>query len=861
MVFWPRSLEKISLKQYLNNYICPDFQVGVFLMKYAKYIGILLALISIGKLSYAQTRNYKIAKTSDVIKIDGVLNENCWSGSEQASNFTQWIPDPMQPETQKTIVRMCYDETAIYIGAILYQDPSTIRKQLTPRDEIGNSNADVFGVYFDTYKDKQNGFAFKVTAAGSKQEERMVNGGNEGTGDVSWDAVWTSKVRITDSAWIVEMQIPFQAVRFPKNKVQDWGLQFLRQFRSRRERSYWNPVNPRETGFLAQAGALQGIQNVEPPVRLIFFPYLSTGFQRKPSEGGATNQWLRSGGMDVKYGINEAFTFDMTLIPDFSQVISDQLIRNLSAFEQQLTENRPFFTEGVELFNKQGLFYSRRVGGTPKGFNSVGARYANDSIYEIDQNPNVTPLYNSFKISGRTEKKLGIGLFNALATPVKANVINKITGEKIEEETEPLTNYSVFVLDQGLKGQSFINFTNTNVARAGDGLDANVSALEVKLFSKENKYMYRFNHATSFNSENSTGTKWIGRFEKISGKIRLAQHLRYLSPKYDQTNLGLQFDRNDLYSYTQFRYFENKPKAKHLQLYNIYLNSSLSYNAQPYSFRRWEVAATYFMLLKNFWDISLTIENTPFAPINFYQLASFGERIKEFPYLFTNVRGSTDSRKKFFWAWNYGFGKGTIDPNPNYITLSNTLRYRFNDHLEISTTYSIENNESNIGYSFYDNALDRPIVAFRDIKQQTAQINLAYNFSPKLNLTGRFRHYNSKINNKSLHTTSANGSWQNNVYIAQAAADYNENYNLQNVDVFLNWIYAPGSRMILSYKQWLNDSYILNDRLENSFSNNLFQVIERPKAFEVSLRFIYYLDYNRMKQFIKGNKIKNLELQ
>lgn len=814
-------------------------------------IFLLLILNGLALTASAQEKSYIIEKTNERIKIDGLLNETAWQQAAVGKDFTQFIPDPMEPASQKTVVRMLYDEEAVYIAAILYQPENTLRKQLTPRDGIGNANADLFGVYFDTYNDNQNGFAFKVTAAGSQQEERLINGGNEGTGDVSWDAVWTSKVQTTDSAWIVEIQIPFQAIRFPKNAIQDWGVQFIRQFRSRRERSFWNPVNPRETGFLAQAGKLEGIKNVEPPVRLILFPYVSAGLQQKPLEGGGVErQFLRSGGMDLKYGINEAFTFDMTLIPDFSQVISDQIIRNVSAFEQQLTENRPFFTEGVELFNKQGLFYSRRIGETPGGFSTINKKYSDADRYEIRQNPNVTPLYNSFKISGRTEKKLGIGLFNALATPVKARIMDRSTGIEIEEQTEPLSNYSVFVLDQGLKGQSFINFTNTNVLRAGNARDANVSALELKLFSKENRFAYRLNHATSTNTDGLSGTKWIGRFDKISGKIRLAQQVRYLSPKFDQTDLGLQFDRNDLFSFSQFRYFENKPKAKHLQLYNIYLNNTLSYNAQPFSYRRWEVSATYFLLLKNFWDISFTLENTPLAPINFYQLASFGERIKEFPYIFGRLNGSTDSRKRLFWAWDYGRGNGTIKPLPRYINLSNTLRYRFNDHLEVSATYSYENNESNIGFSFYDGVIARPLVAFRDILEQTGQLDLAYNFSPNLNITGRFRHYNSKIRNKSLHTTSANGDWQNNTYNGATASDYNENYNLQNIDVFLNWIYAPGSRMIISYKQWLNDAYVLNSSEGNSFTNNLFQVIEKPKAFEVSVRFIYYLDYGMMKNFV-----------
>ena len=227
--------------------------------------------------TYGQVKSYAIKETIGKIKIDGILNEADWQLANEASNFFQTIPEPRKPSSQKSVVRLLFDETAVYISAVLYQEKSSMRTQLTPRDGIGNSNCDVFGIYFDTYRDKQNGFAFKVTAAGVQQEERLINGGNDGNGDASWDAVWTSKVSITDTAWIVEMQIPFQAIRFPKNKIQDWGIQFSRVIRNKREQSYWNEIDPRATGFLAQAGKLEGLENIEPPVRLIFFPYLSTG--------------------------------------------------------------------------------------------------------------------------------------------------------------------------------------------------------------------------------------------------------------------------------------------------------------------------------------------------------------------------------------------------------------------------------------------------------------------------------------------------------------------------------------------------------------------------------------------------------
>ncbi len=813
----------------------------------------LFILLFIASLATAQVRTYKAQEITVSPKIDGVIEDDIWSKLPKASDFTQTIPQPLAPATYRSEVSIAYTQNAIYVLAKLYQPRASVQKQLTARDNIGFTNADVFAIYFDTYQDQQNGFAFKVSAAGVQQEERLYNGGGK-TGDRSWDAAWDSKVKIYDDYWVVEMEIPFQALRFSSTDVQKWGVQFYRLNRKQNEDSYWNTVDPQQTGFLAQAGILEGIEHITPPVRLIFFPYLSTGFQHVPQEGGsASNDWLRSGGMDVKYGINDAFTLDMTLIPDFSQVISDNLIRNTSAFEQQLSENRPFFQEGVELFQKQGLFYSRRIGARPSDYNAVNRNYGDTSEYEIEKNPSITPLYNSFKISGRTKANLGIGIFNAVGAPARASIVDRATNESFSVNTEPLANYNILVLDQPLRGQSFVNFTNTNVIRSGTAPEGNVSALQLKWFDKKEDNFYDISAAVSSRTNKGQGTKILAEYAKINGKIRINERVRYLSPNYDQTDLGLQFTYNDLQSYTQFRYFENKPKASWLQLYNIYLTNTISYNAQPMAFRNWEVTARYFMLFKNFLDASIAIEATPQRPVDFYQLRGFGQRIKMFPYIFTQFNGSTDSRRKLFLAWDYGLGRGTIDPNPYYMYANNTVRYRFSDKLEVSTTFRIQNNESNLGYSFYDNSLAQPAVAFRDVLEQTAQLNVSYNFSPLLNLTGRLRHYNSKISNKSFHTVDGLGNWENNIVNANTA-DYNENFNLQNIDIFLNWIYSPGSRMVISYKQWLNNAYVLNNEFGNSFGTNFTRIVEQPKAYELAVRFIYYLDYNQLKEWARPKK-------
>jgi hypothetical protein len=321
-------------------------------------------------------------------------------------------------------------------------------------------------------------------------------------GDVTWDAVWESRVKIQKDGWTVEMKIPYLSLRFAKKDLQNWGLQFLRFTRRNSEISFWNPVDPNLNGFVNQFGQYKNLRNIQPPLRLSFSPYVTGGVRVLPENGGYRTEWLRNGGMDVKYGINESFTLDATLIPDFGQVISDNEINNLSPFEVKFEEHRPFFTEGTEIFNKAGLFYSRRVGATPRGYDSVLQMPGKDPDIEIKKNPSITQLYNAIKFSGRTRHKLGIGIFNAVAAPMNATIKDKTTGDETKIKTEPLTNYNIVVLDQALRGQSYLTFTNTNVMREGaEQRDANVSAFDFNLYDFNNRY----------------NVKGTGRYSKIFG--------------------------------------------------------------------------------------------------------------------------------------------------------------------------------------------------------------------------------------------------------------------------------------------------------------------------------------------------------
>ncbi len=255
------------------------------------------------QLSFAQSRNTNAVKTQNPPKIDGNLDDPAWQDAPVLSDFVQNIPNYGAPVVKKTEVRILYDNTAIYIGAYLYDDPSLIRKQITSRDAEQRQDVDYFSVFIDTYNDHQNGFQFLVTSNNVQTDAKLSQAitPNFGLyGDLSWDAVWESKVKMQKDGWSVEMKIPFYSLRFAKKDMQDWGIQFLRFFRRINESDFWNPVDPKVDGFENQFGLLKGLKNIQPPLRLSFSPYLATGYRSTPENNGYLNEWLKNGGVGLK---------------------------------------------------------------------------------------------------------------------------------------------------------------------------------------------------------------------------------------------------------------------------------------------------------------------------------------------------------------------------------------------------------------------------------------------------------------------------------------------------------------------------------------------------------------------------------
>ncbi len=805
--------------------------------------------------SFSQTRILKAVKIEQAPKIDGNLEEDEWKNAQPASDFIVSFPSFGQKAAQKTEVRILYDDNAVYVGAYLYDDPILIRRQITARDGEQQNDADYFSVFFDTYNDHQNGFQFLVTSSNVQSDARLgpnLSSGFGDYGDKTWDAVWESKVGIKQDGWVVEMKIPYFSLRFSKKEVQDWGLQFIRSVRRTNESSSWSPINPDIDGFVNQFGILQGLTNIEPPLRLSFSPYLSTGYRNNPEINGHLGQWLKNGGLDLKYGINESFTLDATLIPDFGQVVSDNVVNNLTPYEIQFQENRPFFTEGTELFNKSGLFYSRRVGSTPGLYYDVQELPEMNPDLEIIKNPPLTQLYNAIKLSGRNQKKLGIGFFNAITTPMDAIVKNINSGKDSVIRTEPLANYNILVLDQTLKARSYITFTNTNVLRSGTSRDANVSALDLALFDKENVHQFsaKASYSKIWGANSYDGFNTSLEYGKISGKWQYSVLQSILSEKYDPNDLGILFSPNDVTYQGSVSYQQNTP-TKNFLSYNYSLSSTLQYLYNPYVYSRYKMESTFMWIFHNFWDIYFMASYSPVWTHDYFELRTPGKYLAYPQNVHLTLSGSTDSRKKLFF--NYGIGYGTAPKNDNHLlNLGLGLRYRFGNRfkLDLQTNSTKENNQ--LGFAFVRENNGDPIVAFRNNYSFSAILSGIYNFTPRLNLTARIRHYWNKVGYTKYFNVNNKGKLLDHSFIK----NQDQNINFFNADFFLTWDFRLGSRLIIAYKNWLGENEIMSMPIngKNNYFNNLNNQFGLPHGNELSLRFIYFLDYN---QFSKKNKAEN----
>jgi hypothetical protein len=299
--------------------------------------------------------------------IDGVLDEPFWSTLEPVTDFVQREPVDGGFPSERTEVRIAYDEDNLYFGFLLHDsDPDAIRASVLHRGgNIGLDDHIVIGL--DTFNDRRNGYIFEMNSLGT-QDDAIFTDESITREDWSWDGVYRSETRRTDQGWVLEVAIPFTTIRFPRQEVLEMGLLFFRSIRRKNETVFWPHLPTTYRGRYAQAsqyGTLVGLQGVRPGRNLQVKPYVLAGGQKPAAMEGTTS--VSDLGLDVKYSLTSSLTLDLTWNTDFAQVEADNVQVNLDRFSLFFPEKREFFLERSRLFafgdaGQTQLFFSRRIG-------------------------------------------------------------------------------------------------------------------------------------------------------------------------------------------------------------------------------------------------------------------------------------------------------------------------------------------------------------------------------------------------------------------------------------------------------------------------------------------------------------------
>ncbi len=776
-------------------------------------------------------------RTHEEPTIDGLLNEPQWQQADAGTNFFQYDPYNGPPATEKTVIRVMYDDVAIYIGAMMFDTaPDSILTELGFRDSE-DLNADYILFEISPFNDGLNASQFGLTASGVQYDAKSYSD----DADEGWDAVWESKVQLLDNGWSAELKIPYSALRFPETATQTWGFNAERSIRRKREIDTWNFINKKISGKTKQAGELTGLHNIKPPLRLSFTPYVS-GYLEKNASAGSWDYTFNYG-MDLKYGINESFTLDMTLIPDFGQVQSDDQIYNLSPFEVYYEERRPFFTEGTELFDKGDIFYSRRVGDQPEGYGAVG-----DSLHEgefITENPAKTNLLNATKVSGRTNKGLGIGVFNAISGATYATVSDS-SGKTRRILTQPFTNYNMVVLDQNLKNNSYLSFYNTNVYKGRDHYTANVSGTQFRLYNKSASYSVygQFNLSQKYNPGDKTdlGFMYNVKLDKTSGRFRFGLSRYVESDTYDPNDLGFLQANNEVNHNLDFSYNFYDPFWKFLNLHNsitIYHSSLYA----PNNFVEFGVAASSRGTFRNHLSLGFDLWVRPGDEHDYYEAREPGRVFIRPPEWSVGGFFSPDYRKAFIVDGNLDYERSAEYNRTNW-SVRLAPRWRINDRLtlRLSSSYDMESNDIGWVDTYTDFGASDIIFGRRDLQTVENIIKTTYIFTNKLALDFRLRHYWLKAIYSRFYKLSQDG------YLLDTPYDENNdfNYNAFNIDMIIRWEFAPGSELAVA---WKNAVLTYNESvITNRFFDNLRNTIESPSDNSFSIKLLYYLDYLYLKK-------------
>ncbi|MFI5203723.1 MAG: DUF5916 domain-containing protein [Flavobacteriales bacterium] len=704
----------------------------------------------------------KISFTSQLITIDGKLNEKIWATVDSAYDFTQNFPYDTSLATSKTVVRMAYDNSNIYISAVCYDNlPDKPYVIQSLKRDFSYPVSDAFVATIDPFADLTNGFSFGVNPYGVQREGLVQGGGNQGV-TTNWDNKWYSEVKRHNNKWVVEMAIPFKTLRF-KAGSSLWRINFSRNDLKRNENSCWVRV-PRNFNIstLAFSGNLIFDKPLHKPgTATAIIPYVA-GIYTDDYLAGAETELKPTAGIDAKVTLSSSLNLDITVNPDFAQVEVDRQVTNLSRFSLFFPERRNFFIENSDLFERFGFrqirpFFSRRIG-----------------LY----NGKTVPIFGGLRLSGKINRNWRIGVMS-------------MHTDSIPELGVLSENHTVAAFQYQLKGRSNIAGILVNRQTIGPGgfifsdynrvvgLDYNLASMNGKYTGKaffhysfspevtQNNYAFatwvyhssqnwewHWNHEYVGNNYMAQ-TGFVPRVEFYNPTTRTIERRSYtryepvISRKFYPKNSIINYHAPQLYL---SEYLDSKYKTMERQ-------AKVSYKLQFQNTAHLEVAANLNRVVLYF-DTDITFSGNQFLPAGDYTFYNAT--------LFYN----TDLRKKLNATFNADIGQYYTG---NKITYSADLNLRTQPWGIFSLSW--QNNHISM-----PNPID-------DVFFMLIGPRMELSFTRSLFLT-TFVQYNTQAQNMNINTRF---QWRfrpmSDLYLVYSENYLPENFSIKNRQLVLKFVY------------------------------------------------------------------------
>jgi hypothetical protein len=606
--------------------------------------------------------------------IDGDLSDPAWQSAPEFTDFTQHDPDDTKPSSMRTSIRIVYDDKAIYFGAKMddTRHPTAI---MARRDTFGQS--DFISINIDSQHDRLSGAAFTLFPSNTQIDSVLYNDIGE---DTSWDAVWESATKMSDTGWVAEVRVPFSQLRFPDKPVHVWGLNITRHTVRNNESARIVNTPKGQTGFVSHFADIEGIEGIhrERPLELV--PY-AVGRSDVMSRVDRSNPFIdqtkfrNDGGLDVKYGITSNLTLTGTVNPDFGQVEVDPAVVNLSQFETFFPEKRPFFTEGVNIFRfgdtpaqshfgfffQPQMFYSRRIGRSPQG--GIDADFV--------AAPSETTILGAAKLTGKAGNGWSVGVLDALTDAERARFIRG--GADGRQQVEPMTNYFVSRATKEIGDRARIGFLVTSVERSlpnelsylrkdaltlgsdgytwlarknwifeWDGVATRIggSKQSIALTQLSSAHYYQRPDAQhiEYDPARTSLDGWGGRamVSKQTGDWRPNISVQAYSPGFEINDIGFQ-QRADIISSSAIEQYQNQRPSAHFRERNLWIGAWQNRNFDGDTLER-GFFVDHFATLQSFWNYRVAMFVTP---------SSISDQL---------TRGGPVTRNLFGWSSDQSLG-------------------------------------------------------------------------------------------------------------------------------------------------------------------------------------------------------------